>query len=110
MNARLNRVAFSTIFNAMMQLLNRDYGVSTFDDSMCIYIIGITKLKPIDSLDISPEIKNGVSLFLSCCDRYSKQKFKELIQNRYFRKLCEMSGDENLKSQLQSYSDKSKVQ
>ena len=110
MNARLIRVAFSTVFNAMMELLNHNYGMDTFDDSMCIYIIGITKLKPIDSLYICPEIKSGVSLFLSCCDRYSKQKFKELIQNRYFRKLCEVSGDEDLKSQLQSHSDKSKAQ
>ena len=105
MNARLNKVAFSTVFNAMMQLLNRDYGMDAFDDSMCIYIIGITKLKPIDSLDISLEIKNGVSLFLSCCNGYSKQKFKELILSQYFRKLCEVSGDENLKSQLLLHSD-----
>ena len=100
MNARLKKVAFSTVFNAMMKLLNHNYGMDAFDDSMCMYIVGITKLKPIDSLDINPEIKSSVSLFLSCCDRYSKQKFEELVQNQYFRKLCEVSGDENLKSQL----------
>ena len=105
MNTRLSRVAFSKVFNAMMRLLNRDYGMDTFDDSMCIFIVGITKFKPIDSLEISPELKNGVSLFLSCCNGYSKQKFEELMQNRRFRKLCEVSGDENLKSQLQLYSD-----
>ena len=103
MNARLIKVTFSKVFNAMMELLNHNYGMDTFDDSMCIYIVGITKLKPINSLDISPEIKNGVSLFLSCCDRYSNEKFNQLMQNQYFRKLCEVSRDNKLKSQLQSY-------
>ena len=104
MNARLNRVAFSTVFDAMVELLNNKYGSNSFDDSMCIFIIGITKLKPIDSLEVSSEIKSGVSLFLSCCDGYSKQKFKELVQNQYFGKLCAVFGDDTLKSQLQSYS------
>ena len=104
MNARLKRVEFLAVFDAMMNLLKHEYGIDTFNSDMCLFIVGITRLKPIESLQISSEIKNGVSLFISCCNRYSKQKFVKLVENRYFQKLCQMFGDDNLKNQLETYS------
>ena len=66
MNTRLNRVPFDKVYEAMKELLKQEYSVEELDRSMCIFIIGITKLKSIDSLNISSDIKSGVSIFSSC--------------------------------------------
>ena len=61
-----NRVPFDKVYEAMKELLKQEYGAEDFDKSMCIFIIGITKLKIIDNLNISSDIKSGVSIFSSC--------------------------------------------
>ena len=66
MNTRLKRVPFDKVYEAMKELLIDNYGKEDIDKSLCIFIIGMTKLKTIDNLNISPEIKSGVSLFSSC--------------------------------------------
>ena len=66
MSTRLKRVPFDKVYEAMKELLKDEYGDEDIDMSLCIFIIGITKLKTIDNLNISSDIKNGVSLFSSC--------------------------------------------
>ena len=66
MSTRLKRVPFDKVYEAMKELLRDEYGDEDIDMSLCIFIIGITKLKTIDNLNISSDIKSGVSLFFSC--------------------------------------------
>ena len=66
MNTRLKRVPFNRVYEAMKEVLRDEYGDEDIDKSLCIFIIGMTKLKAIDKLDISSDIKSGVSLFSSC--------------------------------------------
>ena len=66
MSTRLKRVPFDKVYEAMKELLRDEYGDEDIDMSLCIFIIGITKLKIIDNLNISSDIKSGVSLFFSC--------------------------------------------
>ena len=106
MNTRLKRVSFDKVYEAMKELLKQEYSVEELDKSMCIFIIGITKLKSIDSLNISSDIKSGVSIFSSCWDKYSKEKFIKFIENQYCLKLSTMFGDENMKRQLEIYNKK----
>ena len=64
MNTRLKRVSFDKVYEAMKEILKQEYSVEEIDRSMCIFIIGITKLKSIDNLNISSDIKSGVSLYI----------------------------------------------
>ena len=66
MSTRLKRVPFDKVYEAMKELLRDEYGDEDIDMSLCIFIIGITKLKAIENLNISSDIKSGVSLFFSC--------------------------------------------
>ena len=66
MSTRLKRVPFDKVYEAMKELLRLEYDAEDIDKSLCIFIIGITKLKTIDILNISSDIKSGVSLFFSC--------------------------------------------
>ena len=66
MNTRLKRVPFDKVYEAMKELLRHEYDAEDIDKSLCIFIIGITKLKAIDNLNISSDIKSGVSLFSLC--------------------------------------------
>ena len=104
MNTRLKRVTFDKVYEAMKELLIDNYGKEDIDKSLCIFIIGMTKLKTIENLNISADIKSGVSLFSSCWDKYSKENFVKLIQDQYFKRLSTMFEDENMKIQLQIYS------
>ena len=106
MNTRLKRVTFDKVYEAMKELLIDNYGKEDIDKSLCIFIIGMTKLKTIENLNISADIKSGVSLFSSCWDKYSKEKFIKLIDDQYFKRLSTMFGDENMNRQLEAYSQK----
>ena len=66
MSTRLKRVPFDKVYEAMKELLRHQYGDEDIDMSLCLFIIGITKLKAIDNLNISSDIKSGVSLFSLC--------------------------------------------
>ena len=66
MSTRLKRVPFDKVYEAMKELLRDEYGDEDIDMSLCIFIIGITKLKAIENLNISSDIKSGVSLFSLC--------------------------------------------
>ena len=63
---RLDRLSFAKVFKAMKILLAKNYDKEIFDDDMCMYIIGITKLTHVKNLEANPKIKYNVSEFLEC--------------------------------------------
>ena len=63
---RLNRHSFDKVLKAMKILLAKTYDKEIFDDDMCMFIIGITKLTQIKNFEINSEIKYSVSEFIEC--------------------------------------------
>ena len=63
---RVDRQSFAKVLKAMKTLLAETYDKEIFDDDMCMFILGITKLTQIKSLDINLQIKYSVNEFLEC--------------------------------------------
>ena len=63
---RADRLSFAKVLKAMKTLLAKTYDKEIFDDDMCMFIIGITKLTQIKNLDIDLRIKYSVYEFLEC--------------------------------------------
>lgn len=73
-------------------------GSELYSDELCYFVVAICKLKGISHRDISPEIIEGGNQYSDCCDKYSKEKFNKICQNKYFRILASKLGDDNLKA------------
>ena len=63
---RSGKLSFARVLKTMKAILTKKYDKEIFDDDMCMFIIGITKLTQIKSLDIDLQIKYSVNEFLEC--------------------------------------------
>ena len=102
------KLPFARVLKTMKTILIKTYDKEIFDDDMCMFIIGIAKLTQIKNLEINHQIKYNVHEFFEWWNRYSKEKFIRLIQNKYVKQLWILCGDENMKRQLYLHSKSSK--